>query len=58
MVRKRLQASWPTPDTPRSITVAADTSPQAGSYSALAMLQGANAEAFLEAESVRYWCLR
>jgi len=52
------RTGWPTPETPRSITVAADTCSQAGSYSTLAMLQGANAEAFLESEGVQYWCLR
>jgi len=52
------RTGWPTPDTPRSVTVAADTCSQAGSYSTLAMLQGANAEAFLESEGVRYWCFR
>ncbi len=41
-----------------SVTVAADTCSQAGSYSTLAMLQGENAEAFLDGEGVRYWILR
>ena len=49
---------WPPPGAPRSVTVAADTCTQAGSYSTLAMLQGEGAEAFLEAEGVRYWVLR
>jgi thiamine biosynthesis lipoprotein len=52
------RTGWPTPETPRSITVAASTCSQAGSYSTLAMLHGADAEAFLESEGVRYWCLR
>ncbi len=52
------RTGWPTPGTPRSVTVAADTCSQAGSYSTLAMLQGEGAEAFLEAEGVRYWVLR
>lgn len=52
------RTGWPAPGTPRSITVAADTCSQAGSYSTLAMLQGEGAEAFLEAEGVSYWCLR
>lgn len=52
------RTGWPAPGTPRSITVAADTCSQAGSYSTLAMLQGEGAEAFLEAEGVKYWCLR
>ncbi len=52
------RTGWPTSDSPRSVTVAADTCSQAGSYSTLAMLQGATAEAFLESEGVQYWCLR
>ena len=52
------RTGWPTPGTPRSITVAAATCSQAGSYSTLAMLQGAGAEAFLAAEGVRYWILK
>jgi len=49
---------WPAPDAPRSVTVAADTCTQAGMLSTLAMLEGARAEAFLEAQAVRYWCNR
>lgn len=52
------RTGWPAPGTPRSITVAAATCSQAGSYSTLAMLQGENAEAFLEGEGIRYWILR
>lgn len=52
------RTGWPPPDAPRSVTVAADTCTQAGSYSTLAILQGAGAEAFLRAENVRHWCLR
>jgi thiamine biosynthesis lipoprotein len=52
------RTGWPTPGTPRSITVAAATCSQAGSYSTLAMLQGEGAEAFLAAEGVRHWILR
>jgi thiamine biosynthesis lipoprotein len=52
------RTGWPPPGAPRSVTVAADTCSQAGSYSTLAMLQGEGAEAFLEAEGVRYWALR
>ena len=52
------RTGWPARGAPRSITVAAATCSQAGSYSTLAMLQGEGAEAFLEAEGVRYWCLR
>jgi FAD:protein FMN transferase len=52
------RTGWPARDAPSSVTVAAATCSQAGSYSTLAMLQGANAEAFLDAEGVRYWILR
>lgn len=49
---------WPVPGAPRSITVAADTCTQAGMLSTLAMLRGEGAEAFLDAQSVSYWCDR
>lgn len=52
------RSGWPVPNAPRSITVAADTCTQAGMLSTLAMLKGEGAEAFLEAEGVRYWCHR
>ena len=49
---------WPVPDAPHSVTVAADTCTQAGMLSTLAMLKGAQAETFLDAQMVRYWCDR
>jgi len=49
---------WPVENAPRSITVAADTCTQAGMLATLAMLRGADAEAFLDQQSVQYWCLR
>jgi len=49
---------WPVVNAPRSVTVAADTCTQGGMLSTLAMLMGADAEEFLESQSVRYWCLR
>lgn len=52
------RTGWPAPGAPRSITVVADTCTQAGAYTTLAMLRGAQAETFLKEESVRYWCLR
>ncbi len=52
------RTGWPAEQTPRSITVLADTCTQAGTYTTLAMLQGAQAEAFLDSEGVKYWCLR
>jgi thiamine biosynthesis lipoprotein len=51
------RTGWPAPGAPRSITVAAPTCSQAGSFSTLAMLHGAGAEAFLHAENLRYWIL-
>lgn len=52
------RTGWPAAGAPRSVTVAAPTCSQAGSFSTLAMLHGAGAEAFLRAENVRYWLLR
>jgi thiamine biosynthesis lipoprotein len=49
---------WPVTDAPRSITVAADTCTQAGMLATLAMLQGADAEAFLQAQDIQFWCQR
>ena len=49
---------WPVKDAPRSITVAADTCTQAGMLSTLAMLEGSEAEPFLDAQNVQYWCER
>ncbi|MBD3671034.1 MAG: FAD:protein FMN transferase [Gammaproteobacteria bacterium] len=49
---------WPVPDAPRSITVLAPTCLQAGMLATFAMLQGAGAEAFLDDEGVKYWCIR
>lgn len=52
------KTGWPVPNAPRSVTVAADTCTQAGMLSTLAMLEGAGAETFLDAQGVRYWCHR
>lgn len=52
------RTGWPAAGAPRSITVAAPTCTLAGTYSTLAMLKGKKAEAFLDKEGVRYWCLR
>lgn len=49
---------WPVPDAPRSITVAAQSCVQAGMISTLAMLKGAAAEVFLDAQDVVSWCRR
>jgi len=52
------RTGWPAPGAPRSVTVAAPSCSQAGSFSTLAMLHGAEAEELLRAESLRYWILR
>lgn len=52
------RTGWPVENAPRSITVAADTCTQAGMLTTLAMLEGLDAEAFLEQQGVRFWCLR
>ena len=52
------RTGWPVPDAPRSVTVAADTCVHAGMLSTFAMLEGATAEVFLDAQGVRYWCNR
>jgi thiamine biosynthesis lipoprotein len=49
---------WPVENAPRSVTVLASTCTQAGMLATFAMLMGDGAEAFLEAEAVRHWCLR
>lgn len=52
------KTGWPDTDSPRSVTVAAPTCTEAGILSTLAMLQGKEAEAFLDAQGVKYWCYR
>jgi thiamine biosynthesis lipoprotein len=49
---------WPDTAAPRSVTVAAPTCTEAGILSTLAMLQGEEAESFLDAQGVKYWCFR
>ncbi|MDA0680265.1 MAG: FAD:protein FMN transferase [Proteobacteria bacterium] len=50
------KTGWPVTNAPRSITVAADTCTQAGMLATLAMLRGADAESFLNAQDVKHWC--
>jgi FAD:protein FMN transferase len=52
------RTGWPVRDPPRSVTVAAPSCMEAGLISTLAMLHGAGAEAFLEAEGVEAWWQR
>lgn len=49
---------WPVNDAPRSVTVSAPTCMEAGIISTLAMLHGAGAEAFLDAEQIPSWVMR
>ncbi len=49
------RTGWPVPNAPRSATVLADTCTQAGTLSTLALLRGADAEAFLHAQGVKHW---
>ncbi len=49
---------WPDANSPLSVTVAASTCTEAGILSTLAMLQGNDAEAFLDRQAVKYWCYR
>jgi thiamine biosynthesis lipoprotein len=52
------RTGWPVEGAPRSVTVAAPTCTQAGMLATFALLHGADAEAFLDAQGVRHWCLR
>ncbi|MGO9802102.1 MAG: FAD:protein FMN transferase [Steroidobacteraceae bacterium] len=52
------RSGWPVRDTPRSVTVAAASCVEAGMLATFAILQGSDAEAFLEGQGVRFWCLR
>ncbi|MCB1059982.1 MAG: FAD:protein FMN transferase [Calditrichaeota bacterium] len=52
------KTGWPIQDAPRSIMVVADSCVEAGVLSTVAMLNGQNAESFLEQEGVVFWCQR
>jgi thiamine biosynthesis lipoprotein len=49
---------WPVAGAPRSVTVAAATCTEAGMAATLAMLQGTEAEKFLETEGLPRWTVR
>jgi thiamine biosynthesis lipoprotein len=53
-----VSTGYPVRDAPRSVTVAASSCVEAGLLSTLAMLQGANAEQFLQQQGATHWCLR
>lgn len=52
------RTGWPVIGAPRSVTVAAPSCTEAGFLSTLAMLHGADAEAFLDQQELPYWCVR
>jgi thiamine biosynthesis lipoprotein len=52
------KTGWPSISSPKSVTVAAATCTEAGILSTLAMLQGNEAESFLQQQAARYWCYR
>lgn len=49
---------YPVEDAPRSVTVAASHCIQAGLLATLALLQGPEAEQFLQSQNVQFWCYR
>lgn len=49
------RSGWPVSGAPRSVTVAASRCTQAGMLTTLALLEGGNAERFLETERVAHW---
>jgi thiamine biosynthesis lipoprotein len=52
------RTGWPAPQAPHSVTVLADTCLEAGMLATFAILLGAQAETFLDAQQVRYHILR
>lgn len=52
------RSGWPNTRSPLSVTVAASTCTEAGVLSTLAMLQGEDAETFLDQQGFKYWCYR
>jgi len=52
------RTGWPVAGAPRSVTVVAETCTAAGFLSTLAMLQGPDAEAFLQAQGLTFHCVR
>ena len=49
------KTGWPVEDPPHTISVAAPTCVEAGMLSTMALLQGKQAEAFLQAQDIPYW---
>lgn len=49
---------WPISNAPRSVTVAAPNCLLAGMLATTALLQGADADAFLQAQGLKYWLVK
>lgn len=52
------KTGWPIENAPKSITVSAPKCIQAGILATLSMLQGSNAEQFLDEQEIKYWAIR
>jgi thiamine biosynthesis lipoprotein len=52
------KTGWPVTDAPRSVTVAAPNCLLAGMLATTALLQGDDAEAFLQAQGLKYWLVK
>ncbi len=52
------QSGWPVASAPKSVTVLAASSSEAGMYSTLALLSGAQAEQFLTEQQIQHWIQR
>jgi thiamine biosynthesis lipoprotein len=52
------RTGWPVSDAPQSVTVIADNCTAAGFLATMAMLHGPGAETFLDAQEVKYHCIR
>ena len=52
------RTGWPVRDAPHAVTVVAGSCTEAGILATLAMLHGREAESFLQAQRVRFWCQR
>jgi len=52
------RTGWPVRQAPRSVTVIADSSLEAGMLATLALLRGRHAEEFLREQDVTFWCYR
>ncbi|MCT6698171.1 FAD:protein FMN transferase [Rheinheimera sp. 4Y26] len=51
------KTGWPVPNAPRSVTVSAPSCVMAGLLATTALLQGADAEAFLQQQGLQFWLI-